>query len=114
MDMGSITDYYEFDTCAKVDEVKKQELDSVDFDSVVYENSKYEVVPTIVLALSGEPVVKYGIYNKETCVMEADASQLITAKGWANALEQAATDPDQTGLQELPGLGNKSGDGSVH
>ena len=90
MEMGSAADFYEYSTCAQVDKVKAQELDAVDFESVVYETATYEVVPTIVLSIAGEPVVKYGIYNKETCVMEADASQIVTAKSWANALTEAA------------------------
>lgn len=103
--MGSITDFYEFSTCNKVDEVKAAELEAVDFDSVVYENAHFEVVPTIALAISGEPVVKYGVFNKETCVMEADAHQLITAKSWCDALAKAVNEPREDNVTSFPGLG---------
>lgn len=109
--MADITDFYEFDTCSVIDQVKKAELDAVDYDAIVYETSKYQVVPTITLTLAGEPVVKYGIFNKETGVCEAEASQLITAKGWATSLTETLLDPNHNGIRDdLPGLG--SGDGT--
>lgn len=103
--MSGSADFYEHETCRWVDEVKAAELDSVDYNTAVYETEKFHVTPTIALTLAGEPVVKYGIYNKDTNVMEAEASQLITAKGWATALTESLMDPDQSGVRkDLPGL----------
>lgn len=107
--MTDVTDFYEYDTCGIVDRVKKQELESVDFEGVVYSTDLYEVAPTITLSISGEPIVKYGIYNKATCVIEAEASQLVTAKSWCNALTEAEQ-REEPSASELPGLGG----GAMH
>lgn len=114
MEMGSITDFYEFDTCTTIDEVKKAELDAVDYDAIVYENALYQVVPTIAITLAGEPIVKYGVFNKETGVMEADAHQIIAARSWCEALAKALKEPEEEiDVDSLPGL-TTGGDGSVH
>ena len=103
--MNGIADFYEFDTCRIIDEVKSAELNNVDYDTPVYETDKYQVVPTIALSLAGEPMTKYGIFNKETGVLEAEASQLITAKGWATSLTETLEDPNNDGIKrDLPGL----------
>lgn len=104
----SNADYYEFITCETVDNVKHAELSSVDYDTPVYETPTYKVVPTIALTISGEPVVKYGVFSKNTNVMEADAHQFVTARSWCKALTEALAKSEDRleseAFDDLPGL----------
>jgi len=108
----SVTDFYEYETCNTIDEVKAAELGSIDYDTPVYETADFKVVPTIALTLAGEPIVKYGIFNKRTNVMEAEASQIVTARSWCNALTEAEHKVESE--REMPDLPGLTPGGGVH
>lgn len=79
---------------------KEAELKSIEFGKELGGNDKYYVAPVLGLTVAGEPMAKYGIFNRATGLMEADTRQFHSALGWAEALMEG---PPEQGA--LPGLG---------
>jgi len=70
------------------EDLRMTELEQINFDDVIFSNEHYEVRPTIMVTGSGEPFSAYGVFNKNTGVMEADSRQYPAAVQWAKALEK--------------------------
>jgi len=62
-------------------------------------NESFCIKPTYSFAVSGDPYVVYGIFNRATGVREADTTQYAAAKEWVQALTRIALG------EKMPGLG---------
>jgi SepF-like predicted cell division protein (DUF552 family) len=70
-------------------EVMVAEGDKVTFEEIAEaSNADYYVKPTYVSQYDGAPNICYGIFNRETQVMEADTRQISAAIEWANVLQR--------------------------
>lgn len=49
-------------------------------------NSSFYIKPTPIVGMSGFPVIRYGVFNADTNIMEADTNQYEAAKQWVDEL----------------------------
>jgi hypothetical protein len=60
-------------------------------DNVLYSSEFYEVAITTITEESGNELVVYGVFNKETGVREAELRGYAHAIQWANTLSEQIT-----------------------
>lgn len=73
-------------------EVMLSEAAEIKFEEVVeVSNADYYVKPTYVDQYGGAPNICYGIFNRDTGVMEADTRQIAAAAEWAEVLQKMKT-----------------------
>lgn len=70
-------------------EVTLGELEKIDFESELDgSNDLYYIKPTIASIMDGEREVVYGVFKRDTHVMEAATKQTAAAVEWASALKK--------------------------
>lgn len=95
---------YSTEVTSTITTVKDDEFAAIDFGKEVAGGTDdYYIRPTIGLTEAGEPIARYGIFNRTTGLLEAESAQLLTARAWCDKLTEALNRKSEE-QRTLPGL----------